>query len=83
MLQVNGVKGIVFNVYEDGTHGQMMSVKAFRGKQNLYCVKSAYLKGVSMLDENDGKANTDELLPMHLQKESHLPTTQFIIGVSH
>lgn len=61
VLQVNGVKGIVFNVYEDGTHGQMMSVKAFRGKQNLYCVKSAYLKGVSMLDENDGKANTDEL----------------------
>lgn len=61
VLQVNGVKGIVFNVNEDGTHGQMMSVKAFRGKQNLYCVKSAYLKGVSMLDENDGKANTDEL----------------------
>lgn len=44
VLQVNGVKGIVFNVNEDGTHGQMMSVKAFRGKQNLYCVKSAYLK---------------------------------------
>lgn len=22
VLQVNGVKGIVFNVYEDGTHGQ-------------------------------------------------------------
>lgn len=61
VLQVNGVKGIVFNVNEDGTHGQMMSVKAFRGKQNLYCVKSAYLKGISMLDENDGKANTDEL----------------------
>ena len=54
VLQVNGVKGIVFNVNEDGTHGQMMSVKAFRGKQNLYCVKSAYLKGISMLDENDG-----------------------------
>ena len=61
VLQVNGVKGIVFNVNEDGTHGQMMSVKTFRGKQNLYCVKSAYLKGISMLDENDGKANTDEL----------------------
>ena len=54
VLQVNGVKGIVFNVNEDGTHGQMMSVKAFRGKQNLYCVKSAYLKGISMLDENEG-----------------------------
>ena len=26
VLQVNGVKGIVFNVNEDGTHGQMMSV---------------------------------------------------------
>lgn len=61
VLQVNGIKGIVFSVNEDGTHGQMMSVKAFRGKQDLYCVKSSFLKGVSMLDENDGKANTNEL----------------------
>ena len=45
ILQVNGVKGIVFNVNEDGTHGQMMSVKAFRGKKDLFCTKSSYLKG--------------------------------------
>ena len=62
ILQVNGVKGIVFNVNEDGTHGQMMSVKAFRGKKDLFCTKSSYLKGVSMLDENNGKANTNELI---------------------
>lgn len=61
ILQVNGVRGIVFNVNEVGTHGQMMSVKAFRGKKDLYCTKSSYLKGLSMLDENDGKANTAEL----------------------
>lgn len=61
ILQVNGVKGIVFSVNEDGTHGQMMSVKAFRGKKDLYCTKYSYLNELSMLNENDGKANTLEL----------------------
>ena len=62
ILQINGVKGIVFRVNEDGTHGQMMTVKAFRGKKDLYCSKSSYLKEVSMQDENHGAANTSELL---------------------
>lgn len=61
ILQVNGIKGIVFSVNEDGTHGKMMSVKAFRGKKDLYCVKSSFLKELSMSDENDGKVNTLEL----------------------
>lgn len=61
VLQINGVKGIVFNINEDGTHGRIMSVKAFRGKQNLYCAKSSCLKGVLMLDEDDGKSNTSEI----------------------
>lgn len=61
VLQVNGVRGIVFKVNEEGTHGTMMSVKAFRGKKDLYCSKSSFLKGVSMLDENNGRANTHEL----------------------
>jgi hypothetical protein len=61
VLQVNGVKGVVFNVNEDGSHGQMMSVKAFRAKKNLYCSKLSDLKGIIMHDENDGKANTNEL----------------------
>jgi hypothetical protein len=62
ILQVNGVKGIVFKVDEEGAHGQMMSVKAFRGKENLYCNKSSRLKGLKMADENNGQVNTEELL---------------------
>lgn len=62
ILQVNGVKGIVFMVNEEGTHGQMMTVKAFRGKKDLYCSKSSYLKEVAMLDDTNGAANTAELL---------------------
>lgn len=61
ILQVNGVKGIVFNVNEDGTHGQMMSVKAFRARKNLFCIKSSYLKRLSMTSETDGKQNTANL----------------------
>lgn len=61
ILNINGVKGIVFNVNEDGTHGQIMSVKAFRAKKYLFCSKSSYLKNLSMTSETDGKQNTQEL----------------------
>ena len=61
ILTINGVKGIVFNVNEDGTHGQIMSVKAFRAKKDLFCSKSSYLKNLSMTSETDGKQNTQEL----------------------
>ena len=61
VLSVNGVKGIVFKVNDDGTHGQMMSVKAFRAPKDLFCTKSSHLKGLSMLNEKDGKQNTEEL----------------------
>lgn len=61
VLQVNGVKGIVFTVNEDGSHGQMMSVKGFRAKKDLFCIKSSYLRDLSMTSETDGKQNTTEL----------------------
>ncbi len=61
VLTVNGVSGIVFKVDDNGTHGQMMSVKAYRGKKDLFCSKSSYLKNLSMRNEHDGKQNTEEL----------------------
>ena len=61
IITIQGVKGIVFNVNEDGTHGQIMSVKAFREKKDLFCSKSSYLKSISMTSETDGKKNTQEL----------------------
>ena len=61
VLVVNGVKGIVFQIDEDGCHGTMMSVKAFRSKQNAYSVKSSYLKGLKMSSRTDGLKNTYEV----------------------
>lgn len=61
VLSINGVKGIVYAVNEDGTHGTIMSVKAFRGAKNLYCAKASYLKGLEMSDQTDGKKNTSAL----------------------
>lgn len=61
VLDINGVKGIVYSVNEDGTHGHIMSVKAFRAKKDLFCLKSSFLKGIFMSDENDGMQNTQNL----------------------
>jgi len=61
ILVVDGVKGIVFSVDESGCHGTMMSIKAFRGKNNIFCSKSSSLRKVSMSSATDGKANTQEL----------------------
>lgn len=75
VLQVRGVKGIVFNVNAEGTHGQMMSVKAFRGQDRLYCSSPSRLSGLSMLDENDGKANTQEVFDYAASK--HIPLSDY------
>lgn len=61
VLVVNGVKGIVFSVDESGCHGTMMSLKAFRGEDNLFCSKTSLLKQLSMESTTDGIANTQEL----------------------
>lgn len=62
ILVINGVKGIVFSVDETGCHGTMMSIKAFRGKDNLFCSKTSLLRKLSMASSTDGKANTEELI---------------------
>lgn len=61
ILVINGVKGIVFSVDETGRHGTMMSLKAFRGENNLFCSKPSLLKQLSMNSTTDGMANTQEL----------------------
>lgn len=75
ILSVNGVKGIVFNVNEDRSHGQMMSVKAFRAPKDLFCTKSSHLKGLTMLSEKDGQKNTNELYSYC--EENSIPLTIF------
>lgn len=75
VLTINGTKGIVFNVNEDGTHGQLMSVKAYRSNKDLFCSKSSYLKGLSMANEKDGEQNTKELYSYC--SANNIPLTNF------
>lgn len=75
VLNINGVKGIVFSVNDDGTHGKIMSVKAFRAKKDLFCLKSSLLKGLSMTNENDGMQNTQNLFNYCI--EHKIPITSF------
>ena len=83
VLQVNGVKGIVFNVNEDGNHGQMIALRLL--EENRICIVSNLhtLKLFQCLTKMMERQIPMNFLPMHLQKESHLPTILFIIGVSH
>lgn len=61
ILEINGVKGIVFSVDENREHGTMMSIRVLRGKKNAWCAKSKYASGLTMSSRTDGKANTDEV----------------------
>jgi len=59
IIDINGVKAIVFQTYGNG-HGKAMCIKALRGKQKAWCPASAK-KGFQTTDRNNGKANTEAL----------------------
>lgn len=61
VLELRGVRGIVFEVNDEGTHGKMMTVDGFRGAKDLYCSKASHLKKIDMQSETDGNANTKAL----------------------
>lgn len=58
ILEVNGTKGIVFRIDEDGIHGTMMSINAFRGVKNAWCFQSKYVENISADSKTDGMKNT-------------------------
>lgn len=61
IISINGVKALVFQVDDSGKHGKAMSVKAFRGKKNLYCLKASILRNIPMKSVDDGMMNTKSL----------------------
>lgn len=75
VLNINGVRGIVFSVNEEGTHGTVMSIKAYRGTENLYCTKGSIIKGIDMSDTQDGKKNTSAVF--EFSKTYHAPMSVF------
>lgn len=58
ILDINGVKGIVFTVDEDHEHGTVMSIQALRGIKNAWCRNKKYFKKTEAFSEDDGQANT-------------------------
>lgn len=59
ILNVGGVKGIVFFVDEDHEHGTMMCIQALRGVKNAWCLNKKYLRRTKAYSETDGRANTE------------------------
>ena len=57
IVDINGVKAIVFNIDGDG-HGTAMSVKALRGQKKAWCTEKRLADLVVADSETDGYANT-------------------------
>lgn len=58
IIDIKGTQGIVFSINENGDHGTIMSVKAFRGEKNAWCGDSKIASEVHPYSKTDGKANT-------------------------
>lgn len=75
ILEINGVKGIVFQVDEEGTHGSMMSIKAFRGVKDAWCSKSKYAEEIPADSKTDGMKNTQAVYDYAAQ--NHIDLREF------
>lgn len=60
IIQINGVKAIVFKTDGNG-HGKAMSVKALRGKKNAWCSNARLLKNFPSATDPDGEKNTRQI----------------------
>lgn len=57
VIEINGIKAIVFQLDGYG-HGTAMSIKALRGKKNVWCPDKKVLQFLNMESTTDGQANT-------------------------
>ena len=63
IIDINGVKGIVFQVDETGSHGTAMSISCLRGVGDSWCSDGKLAKRMPQTsDENDGYQNTLSVL---------------------
>lgn len=63
IIDINGVKGIVFQVDESGCHGTAMSIKCLRGVNDSWCNDRKLSKTMPAIwDENDGLTNTKQVV---------------------
>ena len=63
ILDFNGVKGIVYQVNETGSHGTVMSINCLRGVKDSWCSDGKMANRVPMTsDESDGFKNTKSVI---------------------
>ncbi len=63
IIDINGVKGIVYQVDETGCHGTAMSIKCLRGVKDAWCNDKKITKEMPLFaDEQDGLANTKAVI---------------------
>lgn len=71
IININGTKAIVYQVDETGSHGTAMSINCLRGVSDSWCNNSKLGKILPpMLDERDGKANTQVVLDFASQRNA-------------
>lgn len=71
IIDINGVKAIVYQVDESGCHGTAMSLKCLRGVGDSWCNDKKLAKNMPpMNDENDGFANTKAVIDFAKSKNA-------------
>lgn len=73
IIDINGVKAIVFETYGNG-HGRALAAKAIRGKEKLWCVNKEHLPLLDMTNEN-GAINTQQIYNYCM--ENRIPVSNF------
>ncbi len=74
IIEINGIKAIVFSIDASG-HGSAMSVKALRGKKKAWCSDKGIAKKIPTYSETDGKANTKAVFDF--ARENGIPLSKF------
>ncbi len=63
IIDINGVKGIVYQVDETGSHGVAMSIKCLRGVDEAWCNDKKLAKTMPTIsNDKDGLENTKKVL---------------------
>lgn len=63
IIDIGGVKSIVFQVDDSGCHGKAMAVKPLRGVKNMWCNDSKLAASMpSTTNESDGLSNTNAII---------------------
>ena len=71
IIDINGVKAIVFNVDDSGEHGTAMTINCLRGVKEFWCTDNKLSKSMPMTkDKENGLANTQAVIDFASSKNA-------------